>query len=122
MIIMLEKFLKMSILFDFYGALLTEKQQRCLQMHFSDDLSLSEIADQLGVSRQAVYDIIHRSEQLLNEYEVKLQLVQRYHEERRQLEVIYSELQTAAENASDDLKLQHILQKMAKLLGNVKEA
>lgn len=72
---MLEKFLYLSDLFDIYGSLLTEKQQRCLQMSLYEDFSLSEIAGELGISRQAVYDNLHRSEQIMKGYEEKLQLL-----------------------------------------------
>ena len=59
---MLEEFLRRSALFDLYGALLTEKQQSCLSMSLFDDYSLSEIGEALGISRQAVHDMLHRSE------------------------------------------------------------
>ena len=58
----MEQFLYLSTLFDLYGALLTEKQQECLRLHLFEDFSLSEIGEELGISRQAVYDNIHRSE------------------------------------------------------------
>lgn len=122
--IMLEKFLKISVLFDFYGALLTDKQQRCLEMHFSDDLSLSEIADQLGVSRQAVYDIIHRSEQLLNEYEAKLKLVERYHEEQKKLEIVLQNLNDLSTSLGlkNNQEMEKIMINIANLIGRSKEA
>ena len=53
----MEQLLYLSALFDFYGALLTEKQQECLKMHLFEDFSLSEIGEELGISRQAVYDL-----------------------------------------------------------------
>ena len=52
-------------LYDIYGGLLTDKQQNCMEMHFYNDLSLSEIADEYGVSRQAIYDLIKRAGQIL---------------------------------------------------------
>lgn len=122
--IMLERFLRTSILFDFYGALLTDKQQQCLEMHFSDDLSLSEIADRLGVSRQAVYDIIHRSEQLLDEYERKLKLVERHYDEQNKLEVIFDELAALSSllELKDNAAMQRVLRNIEGLLGKSKEA
>ena len=66
---MMEQFLYLSALFDLYGALLTEKQQECLRMHLFEDFSLSEIGEELGISRQAVYDNIHRSEKAMASYE-----------------------------------------------------
>ena len=73
----MEQLLYLSALFDFYGALLTEKQQECLKMHLFEDFSLSEIGEELGISRQAVYDNIHRSEKAMESYEEKLGLVAR---------------------------------------------
>lgn len=79
---MLERVLKIGRLYDFYGALLTDKQRYCMEMHYLHDLSLAEIADELKVSRQAVHDILRRGEQILAEYESKLGLVERYGQEQ----------------------------------------
>lgn len=73
---MLEKLIRISRLYDCYGALLTERQQKCIELHYLQDLSLGEIAAELGVSRQAVNDILKRTEDSLDEYEVQLQLLQ----------------------------------------------
>lgn len=75
---MLDRVLRIAQLYDFYGALLTDKQQQSLEMHYLSDLSLAEIADEFGVSRQAVHDILRRAEQILEDYESKLGLVERY--------------------------------------------
>ncbi len=79
---MLDKVLRIAELYDFYGALLTDKQRRCLEMHYLSDDSLAEIAEEFGVSRQAVHDILRRGEQLLEAYEAKLGLVARHRRER----------------------------------------
>ena len=64
---MAEKNLEVSVLLDHYGALLTEKQQQMIDLYYNDDLSLSEIAEQEGISRQGVRDNIKRAEaQLLS--------------------------------------------------------
>lgn len=75
-----------TMLFDFYGDLLTEKQREYYDLHFNSDLSLQEIAEQSGVSRQAVWDIIRRAEQSLVEIEEKTGLVARAVRRRRSLE------------------------------------
>ena len=67
-----------SMLLDFYGELLTEKQRDCFDMHYNEDLSLSEIAEQLGISRQGVWDNIRRAESALKEYEDKTGLIRRF--------------------------------------------
>lgn len=71
----LEKTKRMNRLYDYYQALLTEKQRKYLDLYYREDYSLGEIAANLGVSRQAVYDNIHRSEQTLMHYEAALALV-----------------------------------------------
>lgn len=74
---LLEKKIRMGELFDFYGQLLTERQQEFIDLYYYQDLSLGEIAERYAVSRQAVYDNLHRSEKILEEYEAKLQLLTR---------------------------------------------
>jgi len=66
----------MVLLYDFYGKLLTPKQQEVMQLYYEQDLSLSEIAEELKITRQAVYDILKRSEQALEKYERKLGLLE----------------------------------------------
>lgn len=84
----MEKTLRMSLLFDFYGALLTERQQDVFQMYFHEDLSLAEIGEELKVSRQAIYDILKRVGVILEEFEDKLALVQKH----QQRQTIYDEI------------------------------
>ncbi len=64
-----EQRMRLGRLFDIYGGLLTDKQRTCLDYYFNDDLSLSEISAELGVSRQAVHDLLKRVEQILERYE-----------------------------------------------------
>ncbi len=87
---MLDKVLKMGELFDFYGSLLTDKQRCCMEMYYIQDLSLAEIGAELDISRQAVHDMLRRSEQMLTEFEEKLQLATRYDKERRLLTEVYA--------------------------------
>ena len=78
------KTIRMNYLFDFYQALLTEKQRNYLQMFYLEDYSLSEIADTFNVSRQAVYDNIRRTGDLVEDYETKLGLYRKF-EKRKDL-------------------------------------
>lgn len=91
----MEKTLRMSLLFDFYGPLLTGRQQDVFQMYFHEDLSLGEIGDNLQVSRQAVYDLLKRVEVILEDLEAKLGLVQK-HQERQ---LIYGEILALVDQA-----------------------
>ncbi len=74
----MEDKIKSGYLYDFYGELLTERQRSVYEMSINEDLSLSEIADTLSISRQAVHDIIKRSDHQLEEYEEKLHLVDKF--------------------------------------------
>jgi predicted DNA-binding protein YlxM (UPF0122 family) len=74
----LEKTNRINVLHDFYGALLTEKQQTFVKCYFHDDYTLGEIASEFQISRQAVYEHLKRAEQVLEEYESKLGLVNRH--------------------------------------------
>ena len=67
-----------SLLYDFYGALLGESQSEVMMMYHEDNLSLSEIADELGMSRQAVHYTLKKAEAKLEEYDQKLKLVEAY--------------------------------------------
>ncbi len=77
---MLEKTTRMNYLFDFYQSLLTPKQRSYMSLYYLDDYSLGEIAAEYNVSRQAVYDNIKRTEAMLEEYENKLGLLQKFQE------------------------------------------
>lgn len=73
----LEQRTQLAILYDLYGGLLTEKQQTVFDLYYQCDLSLGEIAAEQQISRTAVYDLIKRTEHLLERYEEKLHLAQR---------------------------------------------
>lgn len=78
----------MTMLFDFFGDLLTEKQRDYFDLYHNEDLSLSEIATTAGISRQGVYDIITRAEKTLLELENKTGVVRRWMQLRDELEKI----------------------------------
>ena len=66
-----------SMLLDFYGELLTPRQRECYELHFNDDLSLSEVAEQCGISRQGAWDNIRRASDTMEELEEKTGLIRR---------------------------------------------
>ena len=68
---------RINALYDIYQALLTYKQRLYMELYYHEDLSLSEIAAEVGVSRNAVYDNIRRTEQLLSDYEEKLKVYEK---------------------------------------------
>lgn len=104
---MIEKTTRMNFLFDFYQALLTEKQRSYMQLYYLDDLSLGEIAEEYDVSRQAVYDNIRRTEAMLEEYEEKLNLFTKF--EKRQ-ETIEQLLLEAKSQSSEETLIELINQ------------
>ena len=75
-----------SLLLDFYGELLTDKQRECCELHFNEDLSLAEIAEQSGISRQGVWDNIRRGAAALETIEEKTGLIRRFSETQKALE------------------------------------
>lgn len=81
---MIEKTTRINFLFDFYQSLLTDKQRSYMELYYLDDLSLGEIAEEYEISRQAVYDNIRRTEMMLEEYETKLNLLEKF-QQRQQL-------------------------------------
>ena len=83
---------RMTMLFDFYGDLLTDRQKEFYDLYYNEDLSLSEIAEQSGISRQGVWDNIRRAEATLRELEEKTGLVRRVMELERELEETREEL------------------------------
>ena len=91
---MLEKVNRMNELYDAYQVLLTPKQKTYLELYYQDDLSLSEIAEQFGVSRNAVFDNIKRTEKLLEDYEMKLNLLKK----RELRETILDQMQALAQD------------------------
>jgi Uncharacterized protein conserved in bacteria len=111
---MIEKTVRMSLLFDFYGQLLTQRQQEFFKLYYDDDLSLGEIASQYGVSRQAVYDILKRSSQALEEFESKLQLVERFQRRQSALAQAMAEIDAAMEALSPLEAMGDVVQRLAR--------
>lgn len=103
----IEKITRMAMLYDFYGQLLTKKQQTMMEMFYSDDLSLSEIAQEAGISRQAVYDLLKRTEKILEGYEAKLRLVDKFQLQSRKITEI-GELVSQAKKRNDLSALNEI--------------
>ena len=79
----MEKIVRQALLYDFYGELLTEHQKRIYEDVVFNDMSLSEIAEEQGISRQGVHDLIRRCDRLLSGYEEKLKLVDKFQKTRK---------------------------------------
>lgn len=88
----MSKNLEISVLLDFYGDLLTEKQRRAVEYYYNDDLSLGEIADNIKISRQGVRDSIKRAEAILINMEGTLGLAKRFQKMQNGLDTIKAEI------------------------------
>ena len=73
---------RMAMLFDFYGDLLTERQREFYDLYYNEDLSLAEIAENYGISRQGVRDVIVRAEAAMSEVEEKTHIIRRFQQSR----------------------------------------
>ena len=79
---------RMTMLYDFYGELLTERQKELFDLYYNEDLSLSEIAEHAGISRQGVRDVIVRAEGIMQEVEDKTGLIRRFEQMGPHLDLI----------------------------------
>ncbi len=109
----MDEIFKQSLLYDFYGELLTEHQKEIYEQFIVDDLSLSEIAKDAGISRQGVHDLIKRCNKILEEYEEKLHLVERFLSVKEKVHQIDGLLAEAEEN--------QLIQKIRKISSEIIE-
>lgn len=100
-----EKHFALSLLLDIYGALLTQKQRDALDMYLNEDLSLSEIAENTGTSRQAAQDSIKKAEQRLQEWEDALGICKK----RQQIEEILQQMQRQRQDQGAIEQIRKIL-------------
>lgn len=104
----MEKIVRQSLLFDFYGELLTEHQKQIYEDVVMNDLSYSEIARDSGVSRQGVYDMMKRSDKILEEYEAKLHLVEKFVNAKEQMSAIKEDID-ALQTRNQDKALEQLI-------------
>ena len=97
---------RMAMLYDFYGDLLTDRQKEFYDLYYNEDLSLVEIAENYGITRQGVRDGIKRGEQILQEMEDKLQFAARFNALRENYSAIASTLQSIQTQTADQPQVQ----------------
>src|SRR5699024_125454 len=117
---MLEKTTRINNLYDYYVSLLTEKQKNYLSLYYHEDYSLSEIFEQSNVSRQAVYDNIKRTENLLEHYEANLKLTEKNTKRNNLIEEVAELIENI--NAKRQIyKKIHEIEEVDELMENEKE-
>lgn len=102
---------RMTMLFDFYGELLTERQKEFFDLYYNEDLSLAEIAENAGISRQGVRDVIVRAEAAMQEIEDKTGIIKRFEAQRPHLDAIeaaVAEIKTINYRQHDDARLTEL--------------
>jgi len=115
----MERLLFVTMLYDFYGELLTDKQKDVFEKHYLEDLSLNEIGQEKGTTRQAVLDAIKRSEKLLFEYEQKLCLVDKFISRKEKIEQIRNELDRLSFYSADSYYFDGRIALIKKLLSEI---
>lgn len=115
----MDDILRRSLLFDFYGELLTDHQKNIYEAYHGEDLSLGELAAEYGISRQGVHDLVKRTDLALEKYEERLHLVERFLKIRDQAEEIRKLAQSISIDATvfagekgsaDHLRLERIIE------------
>ena len=112
----MEKIVEQGMLYDFYGELLTPHQRRIYEDVVFNDMSLSEIASEQGISRQGVHDLVRRCDKTLAEYEEKLKLVEKFHQTKKMVEELRQ--MTREYQQTQDMSL---IQKIEEIAGDIIE-
>ncbi len=108
----MDKILRQSLLYDFYGELLTDHQKSIYEDIILNDLSYTEVAKEVGISRQGVYDLVKRCDKILEEYEEKLHLVEKFQNAKRMV----SEIKTLTGEVLDSKSEQDIQSSLEKII------
>ncbi|CAD2076531.1 putative DNA-binding protein [Jeotgalicoccus aerolatus] len=106
----LERTMRMNYLYDFYQSLLTEKQQKYIELYYLEDFQFSEIAEEMNVTRQAVYDNLKRSRDMLEQYEETLGMYKNFN---KRLDLYAKLKKQLGGNITEDVK--QIIDKLEKL-------
>ncbi len=118
---MIKNMAEMSLLYDFYGELLTPRQNSVMQQYYGDDYTLGEIAESEHISRQAVHDTVHKAEKALRTYEQKLGLVSRFVQTETVLDRASDELGRMMKDREDDEELVHRLDTIKEMIDTIRD-
>lgn len=114
----MDRIYEQTMLFDFYGELLTQHQRSVYEDALYHDMSLGEIAEELGISRQGVHDLIRRCDRLLQEYESKLHLVERFAKAKE----VIGQIERLTDKEGGEMEIEERLQAIRRLsLGLLEE-
>ena len=115
---------RMTMLFDFYGELLTERQKEFFDLYYNEDLSLAEIAENAGISRQGVRDVIVRAEAAMQEVEDKTGIIRRFEAQRPHLDAIEAaaaEIKTINYRQYEDHRLTELTDRISSEVSALKD-
>ena len=115
---------RMALLYDFYGDMLTDRQKEFYDLYYNEDLSLAEIAENYGISRQGVRDVIVRAEATLTELEDKTGIIRRFHvmqEQLKDVEVALAEIETLNAQQFRDNQLEALTNRIGETLKKMKQ-
>jgi predicted DNA-binding protein YlxM (UPF0122 family) len=110
----MEKIVEQGLLYDFYGELLTEHQKNIYEAAVYDDMSLTEIADENGISKQGVHDLIKRCTRSLQDYEDKLHMIRRF-------EAIKSQAMELKKITEEDTDREHLVSEINRISDRILE-
>lgn len=117
----MEKIVRQALLYDFYGELLTEHQKSIYADIVLNDLSYSEVARDEGISRQGVYDLVKRCDRILEEYESKLLLVEKFLDTKERVNRIH-DLAAALKEMTDKTELQEKINEIEQISKDIYES
>jgi len=114
----MSKDLNFSILLDFYGSILSERQFEIMDYYYNDDLSLAEIASEVGISRQGVRDALKKAESIITEIEEKLELADKFYQINDQIDDIKKNLESIL--PLEDVKKSETIKKVIDDLSDIR--
>lgn len=117
----MDKILEQSLLYDFYGELLTSRQKEIYEDFVLNDLSLGEIAQERDISRQGVYDIVKRCNRQLAGYEEKLHLVEKFLDTKQKVEAIHRQARAILENRDDRSRVLACVKEIERISNDILE-
>lgn len=112
---------RQSLLYDFYGALLTDRQREVMELYHEENYSLAEIADEFGISRQGVHDALHKAEKSLEGYEEKLGLVDKFSRTSRAIDDIDKRISRLTEGFAGDKTVKKELEEIRSIIDKLEE-